>query len=211
MRIVIMSDTHGLHDRIPPVPDGDVLVHAGDLTTIGTLEQVDAALRWLARLPHRHKVIIAGNHDFAFEQQAAAAEAIIPPGINYLRNSGVTIDGIRFWGSPYQPEFFDWAFNLPRGERLARVWANIPQDVQVLVTHGPPFGILDQVNWQPARHEGCEDLRRRVAVLPDLRLHAFGHIHENYGTVEIDGCTYVNASICTLAHQPANAPIVVDL
>jgi predicted phosphohydrolase len=155
-------------------------------------------------------VIIAGNHDFAFEQSAAAAEALVPRGVTYLRNSGVTLDGVRFWGSPYQPEFFDWAFNLKRGAPLARVWAKIPSDVQVLVTHGPPSGILDRVR-PSGRHEGCEDLARRLAELPQLSLHAYGHIHEDYGSVKIGNCTYVNASICTLEYAPVNAPLVVDL
>jgi len=211
MRLVVVSDTHGLHDRMPPIPDGDVLVHAGDLTVTGTLAQAREALQWLADLPHRHKILIAGNHDVLFERDADAAEALVPPNVIYLRDRGVVLDGIRCWGSPWQPEFFQWAFNLPRGEPLARVWAKIPDDTQVLVTHGPPNGTLDRVLVGRGGHEGCADLRRRIAELRDLRLHAFGHIHEGYGSTTIDGCQFVNASINTVGYEPVNPPVVADV
>lgn len=215
MRLVLVSDTHGLHRRMPPVPDGDVLVHAGDLTSYGTLAGVRDAVAWLAALPHRHKVCVAGNHDWAFERHPVEAEALVPPGVTYLRDRGATLGGVRFWGSPWQPEFNAWAFNLPRGAALARVWARIPDDVQVLVTHGPPFGVLDRVDqgsgFRGTRHVGCEDLARRVAALPDLRVHVFGHVHEGYGMLELGGRRFVNASTTTVRYEPVNAPVVVDL
>ncbi len=211
MRFVLLSDTHGLHDRMPPVPDGDVVLHAGDLTSEGTLPQIASALQWFADLPHRHKVLIAGNHDFAFESEASIAQSLVPSSVSYLQDSGVTLDGVRVWGSPWQPEFFDWAFNLPRGAALARVWAQIPDDTQVLVTHGPPWGLHDYTVGPHSTHEGCRDLRQRVAALRDLRLHAFGHIHEGYGMSEQDGCQFVNASITTVHYHPINPPVVLDL
>ncbi len=211
MRFVLVSDTHGLHEQMPPIPDGDVLLHAGDLTSRGTLQQIASALDWFAGLPHRHKVLIAGNHDFAFEAEPRVAESLVPPGVSYLRDAGITLDGVRVWGSPWQPVFFNWAFNLPRGASLARVWAQIPADTQVLITHGPPHGMHDvTVGFQP-EHVGCRDLRERIAALHDLRLHVFGHIHEGYGASSQDGCHFVNASTTTVAYQPINAPVVLDL
>ena len=209
MRLVFISDTHGLHDRMPPIPGGDVLVHAGDLTTVSTVANTEDALRWLASLPHRHKVLIAGNHDFLFERRPDVAHDLLPPGVSYLRDSATVIDGVRFWGSPWQPTFHHWAFNLDRGPQLAQVWSLIPADTQVLVTHGPPQGILDVVTG--GEHVGCADLRRRIAELPQLRVHAYGHIHEAYGTTIVDDCQFVNTSICTVNYVPANRAIVVDL
>ena len=126
----------------------------------------------------------------------------------YLSDSGRTIDGVRVWGSPWQPWFYDWAFNLPRGAALAAKWALIPDGTDVLVTHGPPLGVLDTtLRGEPV---GCAALRGRVAQLRP-RLHLFGHIHEAYGVVDHDGTLFVNASNCTLAYEPDNAAIVVDL
>ncbi|HXI19444.1 MAG TPA: metallophosphatase domain-containing protein [Gemmatimonadales bacterium] len=211
MRLVLISDTHGLHRQMPALPAGDLLVHAGDLTAAGTLEQVAEFCSWFGGLPHSHKVVIAGNHDFAFERDATRAEALIPDGVTYLRDAGVTIEGLRMWGSPWQPWFQDWAFNLRRGPELAAKWAQIPEDVQVLVTHGPPYGVLDRTLGPPPRRVGCEALAARLPALTRLRLHLFGHIHEAYGRVERDGRTSVNASICDVAYAPVNLPVVIDL
>lgn len=209
MRVVLISDTHGLHDDMPPIPDGDVLVHAGDLTARGTPRQASEALQWLAALPHPHKIFVAGNHDWVFERDPDRAQTLAPAGVTYLQDSGVVIDGVRFWGSPWQPEFCQWAFNLPRGDALARVWAQVPDDTHVLVTHTPPLGIQDRVIG--GCQVGCADLRRRLLELRDLRLHAFGHIHEDYGATELEDCSFVNASICTIRYQPVNPPVIVEL
>jgi hypothetical protein len=151
-------------------------------------------------------VVIAGNHDFAFERTPEARTWISRA--TYLQDEEVTVAGLRIWGSPWQPRFFDWAFNLDRGEPLRQVWSQIPAGIDVLVTHGPPRGILDRT----ARGEpvGCDDLLAAVGrVRP--RLHVFGHIHEAYGKVARDGVTFVNASSCDLGYAPVQAPIVVDL
>ena len=116
MRVVLVSDTHNRHAAIA-VPDGDLLVHAGDATSRGTPQEVAAFNAWLLRLPHRHKVFIAGNHDFLFQQQPAQARALLAavPGLKYLEDEETTVEGLRIWGTPWQPWFYDWAFNLPRG------------------------------------------------------------------------------------------------
>jgi len=211
MRLVILSDTHGLHGFIGSVPDGDVLIHAGDMSLRGTLEEVEGFLGWFGALPHQHKLLVAGNHDWIFERRPTVAKGVIPTGVTYLEDAGVSIAGINFWGSPWQPWFYDWAFNLHRGAEIAGKWALIPNDVQVLITHGPPHGILDEVVMPPGKHQGCEALRERLGSLPALRLHAFGHIHEAYGTASEGECRFVNASICNFQYAPVNAPVVVDL
>lgn len=204
MRIVCISDTHGRHDGLL-VPDGDLLLHAGDLTKRGTPEQLEAADRWLASLPHRHKVVIAGNHDFGLEADSGPARIT---GATYLRDDLMVVDGLRIWGSPWQPRFFDWAFNLDRGEPLRRVWAMIPDGTDILLTHGPPRGILDRT--ASGVDAGCDDLRDAVFRIRP-KLHVFGHIHEAYGELHIDGVHFVNASSLDLSYRRHNAAIVVDL
>ena len=211
MRLVLIGDTHNFHHRMPRPPAGDVIIHAGDLTSGGTLEEIRSFFEWFMALPHQRKIVIAGNHDFGFERTAAHAEALVPPNVTYLRDSGAEIGGLKVWGSPWQPWFGNWAFNLQRGPAIAAKWALIPDDVDVLVTHGPPHGVLDEtIDYPPAR-AGCEALADRVAQLGQLRLHVFGHIHEGYGQTKVRGCCFVNASICDEHYAPTNSPVVVDL
>jgi Icc-related predicted phosphoesterase len=205
-RIVCISDTHTHHWNLN-IPDGDILVHAGDSTRIGKPEEIQDFNRWLGTLPHPHKVIISGNHDFSFQTDGPAARSWIT-NAHYLQDSGVELCGLKFWGSPWQPRFFDWAFNLERGSALKYFWDQIPQDTDVLITHSPPFGILDQT----ARGEpvGCEELRKAVIRIGP-KLHVFGHIHEDYGQRKVADTLCVNAATCTLKYKPTNSPIVVDL
>ena len=190
MKVVCISDTHMRHELIS-VPDGDVLVHAGDFTRRGSLEDVERFDAWLGTLPHRHKIVIAGNHDWCFQLAAAEARRRLTHA-QYLEDSGVVIDGALFWGSPWQPWFLDWAFNLQRGAELAAKWSMIPDDVSILVTHGPPFGFGDTTSGGQA--VGCEDLLRRIRELQP-RLHICGHIHEGSGVRSEGDTTYVNASV----------------
>jgi predicted phosphohydrolase len=206
MRIVCLSDTHGRHGRLN-VPEGDLLLHAGDFSMEGRSEEIERFDHWLGTLPHEHKVVIAGNHDFLFERDPDRARALLA-NASYLQDGLIEVGGLRIWGSPWQPWFFDWAFNLPRGPALASKWALVPDGVHVLVTHGPPAGILDRTANEEA--VGCHDLARALErILP--RLHVFGHIHESYGRLERDGTTFVNASNCDLKYRPVQAPIVVEL
>lgn len=211
MRLLLLSDTHNRHPSLTDLPEADAVLHAGDVSGRGTLPEIGAFLTWFGALPYRHKVFIAGNHDFAFERQAAVAEALVPPGVTYLRDQAVSLDGLTVWGAPWQPWFMDWAFNLERGPALEAAWARIPDDVDVLLTHGPPHGILDQTSARPPERVGCADLRRRIASLSRLRLHAFGHIHEAYGIERHGDVTFVNASTCDLRYEPRNAPVVVEV
>jgi predicted phosphodiesterase len=206
MRLVLLSDTHCRHADLA-VPDGDVLIHAGDFTRRGTEPEIRLFTSWLATLPHRVKVVVAGNHDFLFERDPARARALVT-GATYLEDSGVSIDGVTVWGSPWQPRFFDWAFNLERGAPLRAKWQLIPSGTQVLVTHGPPMGVLDRT-WR-GTSVGCVDLADAVARVKP-RLHVFGHIHESHGELERDGVRYVNAANCDERDHAVHPPVVVDL
>ena len=206
-RIVAISDTHEQHGSIR-VPEGDILVCAGDITTDGKPAEVAEFNAWFAAQPHPYKLLIAGNHDFLFEKDSGYARSLISSSIIYLENSACEIMGLKFWGSPVTPWFFDWAFNKQRGEEIRRFWDEIPSDTDVLVTHGPPFGILDK----NARGEntGCEELCRALErVRP--RLHIFGHIHEGYGIAEQDEMTLVNACQLDYKYRLVNEPLVVTL
>lgn len=209
MRLVCISDTHSMHRQVT-VPDGDILIHAGDCLGVGTLEELEDLDNWFSGQPHRHKILIAGNHDWCLQDEPAEAEPLIRNAI-YLRDSGTEIEGLKFWGSPWTPVFFDWAFNLARGPTIAERWAQIPGDTDVLITHGPPAGILDRVITDThSQSVGCDDLARELERLR-LKMHVFGHIHESHGQQNLDNCLFVNASTCNGSFRPLNPPVVVDL
>ena len=188
-----MADTHGYHSRLS-VPDGDVLIHAGDLTQRGTLPQLAQVADWLRSLPHRRKIIIAGNHDFAFERTPTEAQALFH-GLTYLQDAQTTVDGLTFWGSPWQPWFHSWAFNLHRGPAIDAKWQLIPNGVDVLITHGPPKGFGDTI--YNGDRVGCEDLTRQLNRIKP-RTHLYGHIHEDRGEWQAGAtiCRNVTVSEC---------------
>jgi Icc-related predicted phosphoesterase len=206
MKFVVISDTHSLHKHVE-VPEGDVLLHAGDFTRKGSLQDLAHFNDWLSRLPHRYKLVIAGNHDFCFERDAANARKILTAA-TYLQDSGSVVEGVRIYGSPWQPWFYDWAFNLRRGEPLRKRWAQIPEDTQILITHGPPLGHGDRT--AEGEQVGCEDLLARIQVVQPA-YHLFGHIHEGYGLTHEGATTCINASSCNLAYEAVNPPVVFDL
>lgn len=203
MRIVAVADTHTFQADLGAIPDGDVFLHAGDMCRAGSLEELEGVAAWIRALPHPHKVIVAGNHDGCFQEQHDAAVEMLGDAV-YLQDAGAPIAGLRFWGSPWQPAYNDWAFNLPRGAALAERWAQIPEDTDVLITHGPPRGYGDR-GPVPGR-QGCDDLTERVAVVQP-RLHLFGHIHQDGGLWNAGGVTYVN---CT-TWECERAPTVLDI
>lgn len=174
---------------------------------VGELEEIIRLNHWLGTLPHQHKVIIAGNHDWLFQHRPTFARSLITNAI-YLEDSKTEIDGLKIYGSPWQPEYMSMAFNLPRGRALAEKWDMIPRGLDILITHGPPYQILDEV--PSGERVGCEDLLDAVRrVRP--RLHIFGHIHHSYGQIKVDSTEFANASICDESYLPANPPLVFDL
>lgn len=195
MRIVCVSDTHNLHDKIV-VPDGDVLIHAGDGTGTGTVPQIVALDNWFASLPHKNKFYVPGNHDFLFERRPERARVPFTHA-TILQDSMAEVDGITIYGTPWSPTFCGWAF-MRYEQTLREMFKDIPE-VDILVTHTPPYGVMDNSLGSKALAEVLKDRQ--------LKLHVFGHIHEGYG---IQGRA-VNASICDEFYRPVNKAIVVDL
>lgn len=207
MRIVLISDTHNQHDGLV-LPDGDILIHAGDFSGRGRVDEVGRFMQWFGKQRHPHKVLIAGNHDFLAEKDPMTFASLIPDNVTYLNDSGVVMEGLKIWGSPIQPWFFDWAFNRQRGKDIAKHWALIPEDTDILVTHGPPHGILDRAD--DGKLVGCEEL---IKVVERIRpkIHVFGHIHEAHGSLLQNGTHYVNASVLNLRYMLVWEATVVDI
>jgi len=212
MRIVCISDTHGDHARVE-LPPGDVLVHAGDITAHGEKADLTQFLDWFSAQPFEHRLFIAGNHDRFLENQPERTQEMVDAaGVTYLNDSGHCIDGVRFWGSPITPRFYDWAFMRDPGADIERHWEVIPEDTQVLVTHGPPWGILDKIQRSADvfEHTGCESLAERIQQVRPA-YHVFGHIHEEFGRTTKDGVHYLNVSTMNNAYRISNAPVIIDL
>ncbi|MCC6422124.1 MAG: metallophosphoesterase [Phycisphaerales bacterium] len=221
-RFVALSDTHSLHRQVK-LPDGDVLIHAGDFTGRGLRRDVEDFADWLKEQPHRIKIVTAGNHDEFVESHPNEARAIFDSaGVKLLLNESIDVEGFKIWGSPITPEFRNWFFMTKRGTPIAGVWSQIPDDVDILVTHGPAYGHGDLSTaggMSAPRATGCLDLLLRLRQIKrprDVhpRIHIFGHIRGGYGTSESDefpGTTFINASICTEQYRPTNSPIVFRL
>lgn len=218
MRITFISDTHGLHEKCnSDLPAGDVLIHAGDFMNSGTYS-VEAVrfLDWFNSIGgYKTKVLIAGNHDRLFEDQPELAQELILsyPDINYLQDDMLEIPGseksVTLYGSPWQPEFCNWAFNLPRnGEALQSRWEAIPDNTDILITHGPPYGHLDIPGGQSIR-VGCELLRHRVDTIRP-KIHVFGHIHGSAGYYFNGHTHFINASILNEQYFYQNPPLSIE-
>ena len=248
VRFVCISDTHGKHRKIN-LPEGDVLLHAGDITNVGEPHQLEDFAEWLSKLHYTQKVVIAGNHDLTidkpyFKNKENYSHIVRNPRIlslgddddkmastkhemisdrarktlceasntnfTYLEDESVTVlGGYKIYGSPWQPEFYNWAFNLKRGEECFKMWEKIPLDTDILITHGPPIGHGDKCI--SGHNAGCVDLLARVVDHVKPLFHVFGHIHEGYGATTNGTTTFVNASTCTLSYKPDNSPLVFDL
>ncbi len=210
MRLIAISDTHEQLDNIE-LPDGDLLVHAGDATGRGTVRTVSEFNEALGRIKHKYPlgiIFVPGNHDWLFEREPYLARSIMT-NATVLINESVVVNGLKIYGIPQQPAFCNWAFNVPRGS-LYPYYDAIPDDTQLLITHGPPYGILDTVQ-KGAERLGCMELTKRVGQLSDLRNHVFGHIHGGYGQYRVGKITFTNASICTEAYRPTNKPIIIEV
>ncbi len=216
-RITFISDTHTKHDKLDGfLTGGDILIHAGDLTGRGYITEIENFMKWYDKINNYDtKVFIAGNHDFGFQDENEKLRGLLTgyKTIDYLEDElmmvGEDYDNmIKIWGTPWQPEFFDWAFNLPRGEKLKEKWDMIPLNTDILITHGPPFGKLDYVKY-PNQNVGCEELMKRVEEIKP-KIHVFGHIHEGYGYV-FDGNThFINAAVLNGRYEYRNKPVTVD-
>lgn len=236
LRVVCISDTHSKIEAVPNIiPDADILLHAGDFTNIGLANEVKKFNDFLGSLPHKVKIVIAGNHDLTFDDdlvqnrrdylrknfgisEKGFEQQLEEYGVKnvkelltncvYLEDAGIDICGVHIYGSPWQPEFCDWGFNLPRGEKCLEKWNLIPDKTDILITHGPPVGHGDMCFDK--NRAGCVELLNTVQQRVKPKYHIFGHIHEGYGVTTDGKTTYINASTCTLRYRPEQKPIVFD-
>ena len=223
-RFVLMSDTHGKHRNVK-LPKGDVLVHAGDFTKFGEVDSISDLNKYFQESGFEQVICIAGNHDITFEEdfyetnwsrfheekQNCRQVQQTLSACTYLRDSSCRTNkgGLEVYGSPWTPEFFNWAFNLPRGDSLRKKWENIPASTDILITHGPPLGRKDMT--RESGRVGCYDLLQQIQSRIKPRLHIFGHIHEDPG-VSFDGVTlYCNAANCDLMYRARRPCIVIDV
>lgn len=222
-RIVCISDTHGKHARID-LPEGDVLVHAGDCSNIGTVEEIGSFAAWMRQQPHRHKLFVPGNHDWAFSRtpdpkgpmgRGAGGPEDLERVLDLMDYAGVTVLGLP--GGQYQAQvagvsvvglcgqrpFCGWAFDTPEPE-LANRWALIHEETDLLITHSPPHSVLDMNDQRWSC--GSVTLRDRLEAMEEPpNLHVFGHIHESRG-VHVSRTLSVNAS-----YHPTAPFYIVDL
>lgn len=230
LRVVCISDTHSLHSQFPKdfLPPGDILIHSGDFSNVGRYSEIKEFLEWFgSQTQYKHRILIAGNHDLGlhaesypktqprFQRRAkpddpAECRALLTSDkFIYLEDSEVTVDGLRIYGMPWQPTFYDWAYNLDRGAPIREYIDKIPSDVDILISHGPPLGYGDRCSG--GNRAGCLDLLKQVNQRIRPRAHIFGHIHEAYG-LETNGHTlFVNPSTCTYQYRPTNPPICFDI
>lgn len=218
MRIVAISDSHGFHDRLA-IPDGDVFICAGDFSMRAKNAHVVEFARWIDSLPHRHKIVVPGNHDMACDGFEAWAREEFSPAV-FLRHDFQVVGGLRVFGSAYSSSIFEpsrWCYDYPRyGERGKALWNTIRQfpDLDVLITHGPPYGMGDRVlsvHRGEDPHVGDQTL---LAVVEDTmpKVHISGHIHEGYGShVGKNGTRFYNVSVCDVNYAPVNPVTVIDL
>jgi len=210
---VCISDTHNQHARLL-VPPGDFLLHAGDFTNMGRIEEVIPFLKWFQKQPHKHRVFCAGNHDWMCQKNPDLFATLVKehaPDCHYLYDQTIELDGWVLHGSPWSPFFLDWAFNAYRGGDIQHYWDKIPDSTQVLITHGPPHETLDMVEWEG--REGCVNLKKTIRTrLKSLELSLFGHLHyEGCQTVVQDGVIYANGAVVNDDYKLRGQIQVVEL
>ncbi len=210
MKICIISDTHNKHKHLGALPDADMIIHCGDFTSVGKEHEVRNFFKWYSKLEqYKYKLVIAGNHDWLFERSGHFARTLVPHNVFYLEDSGIEIEGIKFYGSPVSEPFCDWAFNRPE-EKLAQHWAAIPDDIDVLITHDPPYLIGDYVLYDK-NHHGSPSLYYEVIQRIKPKYHLFGHIHEGNGIKIIEGTTFINASNLDDNYLCVFEPTIIDV
>jgi len=226
MKITFISDTHGKHNQLSKdLPGGDILIHAGDFMNSGYYKtEAIEFFNWFDAINNYDtKVFIAGNHDRIMEDDPTWAQGYLTgfKTIEYLQDDwmGLYFDGpngdmpeenIRIYGSPWQPEFYNWAFNLPRtSETLMEKWNAIPDNTDILVTHGPPFGLLDIPGHGAPMNVGCGMLRYRIDELRP-KIHVFGHIHGSAGYYFNGHTHFINASVLNERYVYENKPLTFE-
>lgn len=218
MIITVISDTHGKHNQITQdLPGGDLLLHAGDISSMGYQHEVQQFCKWFNNVEnYAHKIFIAGNHDWGFQNNVEKIMEIVNSykTVTYIQDETVSVGDdkkmVNIYGSPWQPEFYNWAFNLPKnGNELAAKWDAIPDNTDILITHGPAFGVLDTVAGKMWDNLGCQLLTDKIKTIKP-KIHLCGHIHSGYGYF-FDGDThFLNASVLNEAYQYTNKPLTFE-
>ncbi len=212
MNITFISDTHSKHNQLNShLHGGDTIIHSGDMSSMGNKHEIENFLKWFDKLNYKYKIFIAGNHDWGFQDHPEQVKELLNeyPDVIYLEDEFVIIEDVKIYGTPWQPWFMSWAFNLPRkSEILKGKWDKIPKNVDILITHTPPYGILDKVNGR-GENLGCELLLNTVNdVKPKICV--FGHIHSGNGYIRNDDTHFINASILNEEYIYNFKPITVE-
>ena len=200
MRILHLSDTHNKHWLLYDLPVADVIIHSGDATVTGNYKEVTDFFVWFSKLDYKYKIFVAGNHDTCLHR-GNFIQCSLPANFFFLCNSGVTIKGVKFWGLPNK--YFtkdDEKGSFPQ------MLSEIPTDTDILITHRPPYGILDKTY----NSQGCIYLLQAVLKISP-RYHLFGHIHEAYGIDKLNETTFVNASLVNEKDELTNKPFVFEV
>ena len=218
MKITFISDTHNKHNQVTSsLPGGDVIIHAGDVSSMGYKHELQQFLKWFNNLDnYTHKIFIAGNHDWGFQDNPEMCKELLEfyNKVTYLQDDMEVIGedystSVKVWGSPWQPEFYNWAFNLPHnGEELKEKWDMIPHNMDIVVTHGPAWGHLDTVVGQ-STNLGCELLAEKLKVVKP-KIHVCGHIHSGYGYKFHEGTHYFNAAVLGEDYVFTQKPMTVE-
>ncbi|MDD3371012.1 MAG: metallophosphatase domain-containing protein [Alphaproteobacteria bacterium] len=212
MKIAVISDTHAQWSKLK-VPECDLLISTGDYSGYqGNEGEFRFFHKWLNKQPAKHIVSCQGNHEVWVQNNLDKAREIaaeVAPRVHFMVEGGLEIEGIKIWCSPVTPMFYNWAWNVNPGAAIQAYWKLIPDDTEILVTHGPPAGILDtcEPDGIPL---GCPSLRERIRELNHLKLHVFGHIHSSSGSCEKDGIRFINASVCNERYEPVNGVKIYD-
>lgn len=205
-KIVIISDTHTFHNKVI-LPKGDILIHAGDLEIRNNLE-LQIVIDWFESLNFKHIIWVGGNHDFYLEHLHNHHIApVFPENIHYLCNTSIEIEGIKFWGSPFSPIFYNWAF-MGNVDELREIWSTIPSDTDIVITHCPAFGINDQIK-DGFISVGCPALRDKLKEIKP-KYHICGHIHPGYGIYQDEYTTYINGALLDDFYDMVNKPIEIE-
>jgi len=211
MKLCIISDTHTKHKFIGiDKYEADVLIHCGDMTGNGGSGAITEFMTWFSSLDQfKHKIVIAGNHDWIFEKTPSLGKRLVPDNVVYLEDEEVVIDGVKFYGTPVQKHFCGWAFNRDES-KMTQHWEAIPDDTDVVITHSPPYSILDVVPYQGECH-GSPSLYKEIVERIKPKIHCFGHIHEGYGIKIIEGIKFINASCLDGSYLAVNDPVIVEI